>query len=64
MELEGFIKRIKSKACFQECGCRIWDEWYNPEKVPYNHNEEIKRKMLEEDDLDKIYGAQWGDFNN
>jgi thymidylate synthase len=64
VELEGFLKGIKSKAWFQERGCRIWDEWCNPEKVPYGNDETTKQKMLQEDDLGEIYGVQWRDFNN
>ena len=64
IELEGFIKGIKSKKWYQERGCSIWDEWCNPQKVPYATDAETKKKMLEEDDLGEIYGVQWRDFNN
>lgn len=63
VELEGFIKGITSKKWYQERGCHIWDEWCNPQKVPYGHEAETKKKMLEEDDLGKIYGSQWNNFN-
>jgi thymidylate synthase len=63
VELEGFIKGITSKKWYQERGCRIWDEWCSPLKVPYGHDEETKRKMKEEDDLGPIYGKIWNDFN-
>lgn len=64
VELEGFIKGITSKKWYQDRGCRIWDEWCNPQKVPYGHDEDTKRKMKEEDDLGFIYGSQWRNFNN
>jgi len=61
-ELEGFLKGIRSKKWFQERGCNIWSNWANPQKVPYGTNEESKKKMLEEDDLGRIYGVQWRDY--
>lgn len=63
VELEGFIKGIKDKRWFQERNCHIWDEWCNPEKVPYDINENTKKLMLNEQDLGPIYGVQWRDFN-
>ena len=62
VELEGFLKGIRSKKWFQERGCNIWNEWCNPQKVPYGTDDETKKKMLEENDLGRIYGAQWRDF--
>lgn len=64
VELEGFIKGITSKKWYQDRGCRIWDEWCNPQKVPYGHDIDTKKKMMEEDDLGVIYGSQWRNFNN
>lgn len=64
VELEGFIKGITSKKWYQDRGCHIWDEWCNPQKVPYGHDEETKRRMKDEDDLGVIYGSQWRNFNN
>jgi thymidylate synthase len=64
VELEGFLKGITSKKWYQERGCSIWDEWCNPMKVPYGHDEETKKKMLEEDDLGLIYGSQWRIFHD
>lgn len=64
VELEGFIKGIVSKKWYQERNCHIWDDWCNPQKVPYGNDEETKRKMREEDDLGLIYSAQWNDFKD
>jgi len=62
VELEWFIKWINSKKWFQERNCHIWDEWCNPQKVAYAHDEETKKKMMEEDDLWRIYGVQRRDW--
>lgn len=64
VELEGFIKGITDKKWYQEKKCTIWDEWCNPKKVPYSINPEIQKKMREENDLGKIYGYQWRNFNS
>lgn len=62
VELEGFINGITNKNWYQERGCSIWNEWCNPKKVSYGHDEETKQKMLEEKDLGPIYGFQWRHF--
>ena len=62
-ELEMFIKGIQDKRWLQERNNHIWDEWCNPQKVPYNNDEETKAKMLAEPDLGPIYGSQWVCFN-
>jgi thymidylate synthase len=64
VELEFFIKGLTSKKWLQDRGCKYWDGWCNPKVVPYGHDEEIKKKMAAEDDLGKIYGYQWRNFNS
>ena len=62
-ELEFFIKGITDKQWLKDRNCHIWDEWCSPDKVPYAHDEETKKKMVEERDLGPIYGFQWRHFN-
>lgn len=59
VELEGFIKGINSKQWYKDRKCFIWNDWCNPEKVPYGNDDETKAKMAEEDDLGRIYGVYW-----
>lgn len=61
-ELEFFIKGISDKRWLQKRDNHIWDEWCSPEIVPYAHDDETKKKMLEERDLGPIYGWQWRHF--
>jgi thymidylate synthase len=61
-ELECFIKGLNSKKEFHDRKCSIWDEWCNPQKVPYGNDEATKAKMMAEDDLGRIYGVQWRDW--
>jgi thymidylate synthase len=63
IELEFFIKGLKDKQWLKDRGCHIWDEWCNPEKVPYANDEATKVKMAAENDLGFIYGWQWRNFN-
>ena len=61
-ELEFFIKGITDKKWLQERRNFIWNQWANPEKAPYGHDEESKRRMEEERDLGAVYGFQWRHF--
>ncbi|HYE60208.1 MAG TPA: thymidylate synthase [Candidatus Kapabacteria bacterium] len=62
-ELEFFIKGITDKQWLQERNNHIWDEWANPKKAPYGHDEASKQRMLEERDLGAVYGFQWRHYN-
>jgi thymidylate synthase len=78
VELEGFIKGITDKPWYQERGCKIWDEWSNPE-VAKRHFDEANRMsggepavytpknrkiaQREAKDLGPIYGRQWRRFD-
>ena len=62
VELEGFLKGITDKKWYQDRRCNIWNEWCNPKKVPYGHDDETKKKMMGERDLGPIYGFQWRHF--
>lgn len=63
-ELEFFIKGITDKQWLIDRHNHIWDEWANPQKAPYGHDEAAKQKMLQERDLGPIYGYQWRHFNH
>lgn len=63
VELEGFIKGVTSKKWYQDRGCKIWNEWCNPQKVPYGNDDATKAKMAAEDDLGPIYGFQWRNYD-
>lgn len=62
-ELEFFIKGITDKQWLKDHNCHIWDEWANPKKAPYGHDDASKQRMADERDLGAIYGFQWRHFN-
>lgn len=62
-ELEFFIKGKTDKQWLIDNNNHIWDEWANPKKAPYGHDEAAKQKMITERDLGAIYGFQWRHFN-
>ena len=62
-ELEFFINGFTDKKWLLDRNNHIWDEWASPVKAPYGHDEESKKRMLEERDLGPIYGFQWRHFN-
>jgi len=58
-----FINGITDKNFLRDQNIHIWDDWCNPQKVKYGHDESTKQKMKEERDLGAIYGFQWRHFN-
>lgn len=66
VELEGFIKGVRSKKWFQERGCKFWDQWAAPAEVARlkaeNPSLTDKEAKLLGDDLGPIYGVMWRNF--
>jgi thymidylate synthase len=62
-ELEFFIKGITDKKWLQDRKNSIWDEWANPKKAPYGHDDVSKENMRKERDLGPVYGFQWRHYN-
>lgn len=59
VELSGFLQGITDKKWYQDNGCKYWDSWCNPEKVPYSDKEGMKQER----DLGSIYGFEWRHFD-
>lgn len=66
VELCGFLSGKTQKSWYAERGCKIWNEWCNPQKVPYGKDPETLALMAAEDDLGPIgYAAgmrRFGEF--
>jgi len=58
-ELEFFIKGITDKDWLRERNNHIWDEWCSPDIIAYGHDDDTKKRMMEEPELGPIYGWQW-----
>lgn len=58
-EISCFLEGITNKQIYNERGCKYWNEWCNPKKVPYSDKEGMKL----ENDLGNIYGFNWLHFN-
>ena len=58
-EISCFLEGITDKKIYQERGCQYWNDWCNPQKVPYSDKEGMKQ----ENDLGNIYGFNWLHFD-
>jgi len=64
-ELEFFIKGLSDKQWLKDRNCNIWSEWCNPSKIPDGLSDGDRKKFqLLENDLGKVYGYQWRNFNS
>ena len=43
-ELSCFLEGITDKKVFEERGCKYWNDWCNPKKVPYSDKEGMKKE--------------------
>ena len=57
-EISCFLEGITDKRIFNTRGCKYWNDWCNPKKVPYSDKEGMKA----ENDLGNIYGFNWLHF--
>ena len=63
-QLWCFLHGVTSKSTFQQMKCNIWDEWCNPLRVPSDLKGQQKLDFMKsQDDLGKIYGYQWRNFD-
>ena len=58
-EISCFLEGVTNKQIYNERGCKYWNDWCNPKKVPYSNKEGMKA----ENDLGNIYGFNWLHFN-
>ena len=57
-EISCFLEGVTDKKIYNERGCKYWNDWCNPKKVPYSDKEGMKT----ENDLGNIYGFSWLHF--